>query len=155
MFEVFYCNKWKTKRVVKKKKKAIWYKVQNKNSLLYNRDCFFFFFFFFLASPAASRNSPGQESNPCHNSNPSCCSDNTRSLTCCITRELWDCIIFVLIDIARIAFPSGSAWFHFYWLYLHQCLTLSDFSTFAKINIEKLYLDLHFSGYFVKLNIIS
>ena len=28
---------------------------------------------------------PGQGSNPCHNSNPSCCSDNAGSLTCCVT----------------------------------------------------------------------
>ena len=31
---------------------------------------------------------PGQRWNPCHSSDPSCCSDNTRSLTCCTTREL-------------------------------------------------------------------
>ena len=30
---------------------------------------------------------PGQGSNPCHRSNPSHCSDNTGSLTCCTTRE--------------------------------------------------------------------
>ena len=32
---------------------------------------------------------PGQGSNLCHSSDPSCCSDNTRSLTYCATRELF------------------------------------------------------------------
>ena len=31
---------------------------------------------------------PGQGSNRCHSSDPSCCSDKARSLTCCATREL-------------------------------------------------------------------
>ena len=31
----------------------------------------------------------GQGSNPNHSRNPSCCSDNTRFLTCCTTRELY------------------------------------------------------------------
>ena len=30
----------------------------------------------------------GQGSNPCHGSDPSHCGDNTRSLSCCTTREL-------------------------------------------------------------------
>ena len=31
---------------------------------------------------------PGQWSNPCHSSNPRCCSDKARTLTCCATGEL-------------------------------------------------------------------
>ena len=31
---------------------------------------------------------PGQGLNPCHDRDPSCCSDNMGSLTCCTTREL-------------------------------------------------------------------
>ena len=31
---------------------------------------------------------PGREMNPCHSNDPSHCSDNTGSLTCCTTREL-------------------------------------------------------------------
>ena len=31
---------------------------------------------------------PGQGLNPCYSSDPNHCSDNTRSLTCCSTREL-------------------------------------------------------------------
>ena len=34
---------------------------------------------------------PGQELNPCHSSDPSCCSDNARTLTYCVTRELLVC----------------------------------------------------------------
>ena len=31
---------------------------------------------------------PGQDLNSCHSSDLGCCKDHTRSLTCCITREL-------------------------------------------------------------------
>lgn len=46
------------------------------------------FFFFPLARPCGMRKFPDQASNSCHSSNWSCYSDNARSLTCCITREL-------------------------------------------------------------------
>ena len=51
--------------------------------------CFFilsdnlFFFFFFFGHICGMWKFPGQGSNPCHSSNPSHCSENARSLTCC------------------------------------------------------------------------
>ena len=38
----------------------------------------------------------GQGLNPCHCSDPSCCSDNARSLSCCITREFLFSVCFIL-----------------------------------------------------------
>ena len=49
---------------------------------------FLFFFFFFCSHICGMWKSQGQASNPHHNSDPSHCSDNTGSLTCCPTREL-------------------------------------------------------------------
>ena len=50
---------------------------------------FFFFFFFFLFCPTCSMwKFMGQRPNLCHSSDPCCCSENTRSLTCCATKEL-------------------------------------------------------------------
>ena len=44
--------------------------------------------FFFLGCTFSMQKFLGQGSNPCHTSDPDCCNDNTRFLTCCITREL-------------------------------------------------------------------
>ena len=44
--------------------------------------------FFFLGYACGLWKFPGQGSNPCHSSDPGCCSDNSRSLTCCATRKL-------------------------------------------------------------------
>ena len=46
--------------------------------------CIFFFFFW----PGPWHVEVGQGSNSHHSSDPSCCSDNARSLTCYATREL-------------------------------------------------------------------
>ena len=54
--------------------------------LIKNRLVLFFFFFFFSVRPE-TWNFLGQGSNPSHNSDPSCCSENTGSLTCCTTRN--------------------------------------------------------------------
>ena len=47
-------------------------------------------FFFFFGHTHSSQKFPGQGSNPCH------CSDSTRSLTCCIPRELSIVLFFFL-----------------------------------------------------------
>ena len=49
---------------------------------------FFLSFFFFFGHGHSMWKFPGQGSNPYHISDPSHCSDDTRSLTCCATREL-------------------------------------------------------------------
>ena len=60
---------------------------------------FFFFFFFGLfvfwlcLQPMEV---PGQGLNLCHSSDPSCCSDNTRSLTRYTTRELLNIFLYTL-----------------------------------------------------------
>ena len=41
---------------------------------------------------------PGQGWNPCHSSNPSHCSDNTRSLTCGTTRECRSDLVLMTIE---------------------------------------------------------
>ena len=46
---------------------------------------------FFLAAPTAGK-CPGQGSNPCHSSHPSCSSDNDASLTHWATRDT--CLVF-------------------------------------------------------------
>lgn len=43
---------------------------------------------------------PGQEWNLCHSRDLSCCSDNTGSLTHCMTRELPKCSIFNFINLS-------------------------------------------------------
>ena len=48
---------------------------------------FFFLFLFFVCS-CGTLKFPAQGLNPCHSSDPSCCSDNSGSLTHCATREL-------------------------------------------------------------------
>ena len=52
----------------------------------YLKDTLFFFSIF--GHTCGMKKSPGQGSNPHYSSNPSPCSDNARSLTCCITGEL-------------------------------------------------------------------
>ena len=47
-----------------------------------------FLFLFLCGLTQSTWKVPGQRSNPCYNSNPSCYSNNTRFLTCCTTREL-------------------------------------------------------------------
>ena len=46
---------------------------------------------FELEIPSSMWKFPGQESNSRHSSNLSCCSDNTRSLTCCATKNSYIC----------------------------------------------------------------
>ena len=47
----------------------------------------FFFFFFFFGCAHGTWKFPNHGMNPCHSNDPSCCSDNAESLTCCATRE--------------------------------------------------------------------
>ena len=58
----------------------------------WGRECLLFLFVCWLvvvlAAPMACGSFLGQGLNPHHSSHPSCCSDNTRSLTHCATREL-------------------------------------------------------------------
>ena len=74
---------------------------------------FFFFFFFFWGRGHTwvMRKFPGQESNPHRSSNPSCYSDNARSLTHCPTWELPRTFFFLNL---------------FYWntLHLQHCVNL-------------------------------
>ena len=51
--------------------------------------------FFPLAAPLALQKFPGQGSNLYHSSDPSRCSDNTGSLTCCTPRERLKKVIFI------------------------------------------------------------
>ena len=56
------------------------------------------------------RKFPSQGLNPQHSSNPSCCSDNTRSLTCGATEELptWHAIIASLLTLVGLrCWPCG------------------------------------------------
>ena len=48
----------------------------------------FFYLFIFFGCTCGIWKFLGQGSNLCHSSDQSCCSDNTRSLTCCAIREL-------------------------------------------------------------------
>ena len=43
--------------------------------------------YFFFGHTCSIWKFPGQGLNPCHSSNPSCYSENARSLTSCATRE--------------------------------------------------------------------
>ena len=52
------------------------------------RWCVFIVFIFIFGCSRGIWKFPDQGSNPCLSSDPSCCSDNTRSLTHCTTREL-------------------------------------------------------------------
>ena len=54
---------------------------------LYSNISFLSFFFFFFGHTCGMWKFLGQGSNLCHNSNPSCCIDNTRSLTHCTKKE--------------------------------------------------------------------
>ena len=54
------------------------------------RNCFLFFFFW---PCPCHMEVPRPGSNPCHSSDPSCCSDNDRSLTHSATRELLECFL--------------------------------------------------------------
>ena len=57
-------------------------------SFLFPHYCFFLSHsLFFLATLCGIWKFPGQGSNPCHCNDPSHCSDNAGSLTCCTTRE--------------------------------------------------------------------
>ena len=58
----------------------------------YNNREFLIFHLFFFGCAHGKWKFPGQGSNPWHTSNPSHCSDNTGSLTCCTKRELLDFI---------------------------------------------------------------
>ena len=55
--------------------------------------CFQYFF------PSGMWKFLGQGSNPCHSSDLSCCSGNTCTLTCFITRELRLPLIFIFFSI--------------------------------------------------------
>ena len=56
-----------------------------------------FFFFFHFGHIHTISKFLGQGSNLCHSTNPSHCSDLSRSLTCCATRELQDVFYNIFI----------------------------------------------------------
>ena len=62
---------------------------------------FFLFLFLFFGLNHSIWNFPGQGLNPHHSSSPSCCSDNTRSLTHCATKELLPFISWILEFMAK------------------------------------------------------
>ena len=60
----------------------------------------------------------GQGSNLCHSSNPSCCSGNAESLTCCATRELF--IYLFVFASAHFKIELFCFYYYFFlWLHLH------------------------------------
>ena len=79
------------------------------------------FFFFSLACTCGIWKFLGQELNLCHSNNLSCCcSDNTRTLTCCTTREFPNLIML--------------KWTIQWHLVQLQCLTTSsNFKTFSSL----------------------
>ena len=85
------------KRNLKEEWNTIFFYVKIKNCGTCTYRCFkfkslfdfsFSFSFFLFECASSMRKFPGQKSKPCYSSHPSHCRDNTRSLTCCSTREL-------------------------------------------------------------------
>ena len=66
-----------------------------------------FSFFFFLATPSLGMWKSWARDWTCHSSDPNCCSDNSRSLTCCTTGELLDALSLNTSLIKKLwAFPK-------------------------------------------------
>ena len=76
---------------------------------------FLFFLSFFFFCLFGMWKFLGQGSNLHHGSNPSCYSDNTRSLTCCATKELQTYIffqqIFICLNLAGEVSPDPNFFF--------------------------------------------